>query len=124
MREFYKHAPYLCTLDNKDAIVWIPKNASSLIRLAYYRRHGEDSNWRGIDWRKHRIDQFHVILRDPYKRWISGMQEFYLHNQDKEEMILDTIEKIEFDEHTVPQSDFLLQPKRNDNNTRTIPIKK
>ena len=31
-----------------------------------------------------------------------------------------TIEKIEFDEHTVPQSDFLLQPKRNDNNTRTI----
>ena len=95
---YYNHEVGSCTKVENDAIVWIPKCGSSVLRhydptmFNYY-----DSNFK----------KYWVLLRDPYFRWKSGICQYWSQNRDKEEEILDTINKIEFDEHTVPQTKFL-----------------
>ena len=94
----YSHQLGLCTKVKNDAIVWIPKCGSSVLRLYSQTAFNyNDSNF----------EKYWVLLRDPYFRWKSGIYEYWWRHQDKEEEILDTINKIEFDEHTVPQTKFL-----------------
>jgi hypothetical protein len=96
--EYYGHQLGSCTKVNNDAIVWIPKCGSSVLRL-YYKH---PANYHNFD-----VKKYWVLLRDPYFRWKSGIYEYWFRNPNKEEEILDTINKIEFDEHTVPQTKFL-----------------
>jgi hypothetical protein len=94
----YKHQLGSCTKVKNNAIVWIPKCGSSVLR--HYN--SNQFNYYDINFEK-----YWVLLRDPYFRWKSGICQYWLNNQNKEEEILDTINKIEFDEHTVPQTKFL-----------------
>ena len=105
----YNHDFGLCTLVDKDnAIVRIPKNASSLVS-----KYGLTRNWVYVGNKYHRPRRFvepkffHVVLRDPLERWISGVLEFQKRYDYPLWMILKNLKKIEFDEHTVPQYKFL-----------------
>jgi len=81
-----------------DVIIWIPKNASSTIRTLGNKIH-------------YPIDDFIprkniIFLRNPYLRWKSGVVEYMFRNRNKIRYVLENIDKIEFDEHTVPQTRF------------------
>ena len=94
----YYHSPNGCTVINNAAIIWIPKNASSLLRevdKTYY------------DYSKVKVNEYWAILRDPYQRWKSGACEFLLRYPEHSEYFYDNISKIEFDAHTAPQLRFL-----------------
>jgi hypothetical protein len=95
---YYDHTVGTCTKVGKDAIVWIPKCGSSVLRLY----DPTPVNYYGSNFKK-----YWVLLRDPYFRWKSGICQYWRDHQDKEEEILDTLNKIEFDRHTVPQTKFL-----------------
>ena len=98
IRDYYGHRLGSCTKVNNDAIVWIPKCGSSVLRR--YNEHLDN-------YHNFNVKRYWVLLRDPYFRWKSGICEYWFRNQKNEEELLDTIDKIEFDEHTVPQSKFL-----------------
>jgi hypothetical protein len=83
---------------NNDAVIWIPKNASSLLRTYDPKR------YLCTDYI---VNNYIVFLRDPYLRWKSGVSEYFIRHEADGEYILDNIAKIEFDEHTVPQSNFI-----------------
>lgn len=102
----YKHPFGLCaSVDKDNAIVRIPKNASSLV--AEYG--GLERNWFYVGNKLHLVKPkfFHVVLRDPLERWISGVLEFQNRYDYPLWMMLKNLKKIEFDEHTVPQYKFL-----------------
>lgn len=101
----YTHPFGLCVSINKDnAIVRIPKNASNLMS-----NYGQERNWFYAENKIHLVKPkfFHVVLRDPLERWISGVLEFQKRYEYPLGMILKNLKKIEFDEHTVPQYKFL-----------------
>ena len=98
IKDYYGHRLGACTKVNNDAIVWIPKCGSSVLRL--YNK--DPANYYNFN-----VKKYWVLLRDPYFRWKSGIYEYWCRNPKNEEEILDTIDKIEFDEHTVPQTKFL-----------------
>ncbi len=103
--DLYNHPFGLCvSVDKDNAIVRIPKNASSLIA-----KHGLERNWFYTGNKLHLVEPkfFHVVLRDPLERWISGVLEFQQRYEYPLWMILKNLKKIEFDEHTVPQYKFL-----------------
>lgn len=89
----------------------IPKNASTWAKDYFVFGYNWDnfSNFAKYNLLKnfHKI----VILRDPYERWLSGISTYIMRDvhylqMTKEVMKLITT-KIEFDEHTKPQTNFL-----------------
>jgi len=97
-QKIHSHEVGLCTKVNDDAIVWIPKCGTTVFR-----------SYDSVKYNYHdyNVKQYWVMLRDPYSRWKSGIGEYAFRNPEKEEEILDTIDTIEFDEHTTPQTKFL-----------------
>jgi hypothetical protein len=83
-----------------EFIVWIPKNGSSTIRHRF--NHNPDF------FQNYEIDNYIIFLRDPIKRWISGMVE-YMARWDMFFKSLKDIDlnQMEFDHHTTPQYEFL-----------------
>ena len=72
--DLYKHPYGLCvSVDKDNVIVRIPKNASSLVA-----NYGLERNWFYVGNELHLVKPkfFHVVLRDPVERWISGVLEF------------------------------------------------
>ena len=95
----YNHRLGDCSRFNNDALVWIPKNASSTLRFLFTdKKH----NFLNFD-----VETYWVFLRDPIERWKSGVIEYIYRNPEKHEWVLDNIDKIVFDEHTTPQTSFL-----------------
>jgi hypothetical protein len=103
--DLYKHPYGLCvSVDKDNVIVRIPKNASSLVA-----NYGLERNWFYVGNELHLVKPkfFHVVLRDPVERWISGVLEFQQRKKYPVIKFLEILKKIEFDEHTVPQYKFL-----------------
>ncbi len=94
----YNHRLGDCSRFNNDALVWIPKNASSTLRVLFPDR----DNFLNFD-----VETYWVFLRDPIERWKSGVIEYIYRHPEKHEWVLDNINKIVFDEHTIPQTSFL-----------------
>lgn len=95
----YNHRLGDCSRFNNDALVWIPKNASSTLRFLFTE---ERHNFLNFD-----VETYWVFLRDPIERWKSGVTEYIFRHPEKHEWVLDNINKIVFDEHTIPQTSFL-----------------
>jgi len=96
-KKLYGHTLNTGTRVDDDLVIWIPKNASSSIRKL----------GNNIDlFENSFIPKKNIIfLRDPYLRWKSGIVE-YMFRHKKMHSVLKNIDKIEFDEHTVPQTKF------------------
>ena len=94
----HEHEFGLCSRVNDNALIWIPKNATDSIRSLGYK----DDNFNSFE-----VKEYWAILRDPYSRWKSGILELLSRKQDKINFVLNNLEQVEFDEHTVPQSNFL-----------------
>ena len=88
-----------CSRFNNDAFIWIPKNGSSTLRSIFG---STIHNYNDFD-----VDTYWVILRNPIKRWKSGVIEYIYRHPEKHEWVLDNINKIVFDEHTIPQTTYL-----------------
>jgi len=93
------------------AILLIPKNASQTISRncsdawrREFTRHNHDSH----------IINYVVLLRDPLRRWVSGVVEYCVRN-NKDIRTLD-LDKMIFDEHTVPQFEhcYFINPDKCD----------
>ena len=93
------------------AILLIPKNASSTLSKNC------SNAWRR-EWYRHlhdtKITKYVVLLREPLRRWVSGVVEYCVKNK-KDIRTLD-LDKIVFDEHTVPQFEhcYFLNPDKCD----------
>ena len=95
----YGHPLGSCSRVGNDALLWIPKNASCTLRTLF----GE-VRYSIFDFD---VETYYVFLRDPIERWKSGLLEYISRHKDQKDWILDNISKIQFDEHTVPQTTFL-----------------
>lgn len=96
-----KHLIGMCSKYNNDAIVWIPKNGSTSIRDYF-----SETVYSYYAWQ---VETYHVILRDPYIRWVSGVCEYIKKYNVKLDDIIEDIDKgrLVFAEYTTPQVDFL-----------------
>jgi hypothetical protein len=95
------HVIGMCSKCNNDAIVWIPKNGSTSIRDYF-----SETIYSYYAWE---VDTYHVILRDPYTRWISGVCEYIKKYNAELDLIIEDIDKgrLIFAEFTTPQVNFL-----------------
>lgn len=96
----------------------ITKVASTYLRRALPARSFDLYNWcwyQSSDQPPNQIDMnFLVMLRDPVQRWISGATEFWSRcrpqqNWQDMDFLSSLFDQIEFDVHTLPQSDFLTE---------------
>ena len=97
----YGHTIGTCTVRDNDAFLMIPKNAST--SYTSLGRIGNTEN------NTIKLKNFIVTLRDPFSRWISGVSEYYVRHEFEYDRIEDlerVLDKIELDEHTVPQIRF------------------
>jgi len=104
-KRIYSHEIGKCTKVYNNALVYIPKNASTLLRNWCQKQ--TDTNISDSNYLDFEVDKYYVLIRDPFDRWVSGVTEYYYRNKFQVEHILDRIEMIEFDEHTTPQNQFL-----------------
>lgn len=105
----------LISPDDKFFFLNIPKNASTFMSMVLHQ-----NNWYYANLSEFKGKTVICLLRDPLERWISGMATYsglYLlgknynsshfiadYNNLTEKLIFDNIV---FDDHTVPQSDFI-----------------
>jgi hypothetical protein len=111
MKYKHEHNGYTFFM-NGYGYINIPKNASCFLKTLF-------PNSQIIDYRKHdqQIKQYIVALRDPIDRWISGMSQVRIGNIDPGSNDITTankvysvnylFQKIVWDEHTLPQVDFI-----------------
>lgn len=97
--------------NNKLLYINIAKNASTWTK-EYFVKGYKWNSWDNFI-RFPVIRNFHklVILRDPYERWLSGIVTYLMREQVNLNLSNESIKllltKIEFDEHTWPQTRFL-----------------
>lgn len=101
--KIYTHDYGLCSLFTKETkdyfkVVWVPKNASSFLRKTQLRQSRFDKD--------EFCQNYIVFLRNPYFRWKTGIVEYIMRKKNFEK-VADNLDRIEFDEHTVPQYKFL-----------------
>jgi len=104
-KRIHSHEIGKCTKVYNNALVHIPKNASTLLRNWCLKQ--TDTNISDSNYLDFKVDKYYVLIRDPFDRWVSGVTEYYYRNKFQIEHILDRIDMIEFDEHTTPQNQFL-----------------
>ena len=102
--KLYGHSIGTCAVRNDNAFLLIPKNASTS-----YTSLGHIDNIQNttINWKT-----FVVTLRDPFTRWLAGVSEYYIRHEFEYSRIEDlerVLDKVELDEHTVPQIRFFEQ---------------
>lgn len=112
---------------NQDFIVEIPKNASSTIKLI-------DPSDKNRSWRKciKEIKNYHILLRDPYIRWLSAILQWVwdeeenslgvrilqktqnnrkfdleFHNRRIRENLIPFLSEVHSGNHTLPQIGFI-----------------
>lgn len=95
----YGHPLGACSRVGNDALIWIPKNASCTLRTLFGEVRYSILNFD--------VETYYVFLRDPIERWKSGLLEYISRHKHQKDWILDNLDKIQFDEHTVPQTTFL-----------------
>lgn len=109
-KNIYSHLIGGCTRIYNDALVNIPKNASTLI-VNWSHEQTDPNIISEANYLDFEVDKYYVLIRDPFDRWISGVTEYYYrqNKQNKVEIkdLFDRIDMIEFDEHTAPQYQFL-----------------
>lgn len=99
--QVYKHIIGSCVVRDDNAFLLIPKNASTTYMDL---GHIDNTSNHSIAWKN-----FIVTLRDPYTRWLAGVSEYYIRHESAYDRIEDlerVLDKIELDEHTVPQIKF------------------
>lgn len=104
-KRIYSHEIGKCTKVYNNALVHIPKNASTF--LDNWSKKQTDTNIGLSNYLDFEVDKYYVLIRDPFDRWISGVTEYYYRNKIKINDVFDRIDMIEFDEHTTPQYQFL-----------------
>ena len=99
-KQFYLHEHEFgqCSRVNDNALIWIPKNASESIRHLGFKH----DNFNSFE-----VKEYWAILRDPFSRWKSGILQLLNKKPHKINSVFDNLERVEFDVHTVPQSNFL-----------------
>ena len=95
---YYEHEFGQCSRVNDNALIWIPKNASESIRHLGFKH----DNFNSFE-----VKEYWAILRDPFSRWKSGILQLLNKKPHKINSVFDNLERVEFDVHTVPQSNFL-----------------
>jgi len=91
-------------LPNEDCLVLVPKNGSTLFKSLGL----EDGNFLTKQY-----DRFHVFVRNPLQRWITGcctyIDRYNVDFQNFINRLSDPKGELIFDEHTVPQNQFILK---------------
>lgn len=110
------HPLGLCMFVEEHCFLAIPKNASRSLKYIQ-----DNPSRHRIQKETVKPEIVHVILRDPLERWISGFSEYLLRSSIHEDngynsvfnsfKVLNDLNnsfKVHWDEHTAPQSRFLL----------------
>jgi len=99
----HNHILGQCLRVKNHAIIYIPKNASSLLRTCISNNKAVPACWYDFN-----VREFWVILRDPFERWISGtvehLKEFSINDYNEAST---RAKLIYIDQHTAPQIWFL-----------------
>lgn len=110
------HANKICFANDSNwSYIPIPKNGSHFANNFFPSNYGMTKE---INWYKEKIKDLNyiVLIRNPIKRWLSGITEFVYHEMSRYERTFD-LENIQvldllfngvtFDAHTLPQSFYL-----------------